>query len=564
MLAPRPTLTGSRHAVSAGHYLAASAGFAVLEAGGNAVDAGVAAGIALSVVHADEVNFAGVAPIMIRTSDGTVVTIDGLGHWPTSAPVDLMTRLAEGKYADGIGLTVVPGAPSSWLTALRDFGTMTFAQVSESAISLALEGFAVFPFLADEISKHQQDYAKYPSSAAIYLPAGVPPAVGDRFVQTELAWTIQHMVDAEDAVSGDRIAGIEAARNAFYVGEIADRVVAFHEANGSYLSRTDLRQYRSRYEDPVQVRWRDFTIYTCGPWSQGPVLGQALRMLELLGLGDAAHNSVEYVHVVTEVLKLAFADREKYYGDPLFVDVPTAWLLSDEYLRTRIATIDGSRSSGGLAPEVVSGHVPECATGTRTTLPPDTSYVSVIDRWGNSFSATPSDASWPGPVVPGTGVVVSVRGIQSRPDAAHPAGMAPGKRPRLTPNPAMAVRDDGSVFSFGCPGGDMQVQAMLQVFLNAFHFGMDIQDAITSPRFSTWSFPNSFAPFEYLPNRVALEAERFPDGVLTGLEKLGHEVEQWPAFTRQAAAVEVVFDDKSSGFIRAGADPRQPAYAMVR
>jgi gamma-glutamyltranspeptidase / glutathione hydrolase len=188
--------------------------------------------------------------------------------------------------------------------------------------------------------------------------------------------------------------------------------------------------------------------------------------------------------------------------------------------------------------------------------------VCVVDRWGNAFSATPSDASNSAPVIPGTGIVPSPRGLQSRPDPAHPAGVAPGRRPRLTPNPAMTVRDDGSVMPFGCPGGDMQIQAMLQVLLNLEHFAMDLQQAINAPRFSTWSFPNSFAPFEYLPDRVMVE-DRFAQDVLDELQRRGHEVRRWPAFTRDAAAVEAIVRNARTGFHEAGADPRQPASAIV-
>jgi gamma-glutamyltranspeptidase/glutathione hydrolase len=188
--------------------------------------------------------------------------------------------------------------------------------------------------------------------------------------------------------------------------------------------------------------------------------------------------------------------------------------------------------------------------------------VCVVDRWGNTFSATPSDASNTAPVIPGLGIVPSLRGLQSRPDPAHPAGVAPGKRPRLTPNPAIVVRDDGSVMPFGCPGGDMQIQAMLQVLLNVEHFGMDIQQAINAPRFSTWSYPNSFAPFEYLPDRVMLE-DRFGPDTLDELARRGHDVRRWPAFTRDAAAVEAIIHNTRTGFYEAGADPRQPADAIV-
>ena len=563
----RPTLYGRRHAISSGHYLASAAGYAILEAGGNAVDAGCAAGIALGVLHTNEVNVAGVAPIMIRTGAGELRTIAGLGHWPASFPADVFMREHGGEIPPGILHTVVPAAPDAWITALRDYGTMGFADVAAAATRYARDGFAVYEHLADNIAEDADDYRRWPSSAAIYLPGGAPPQPGDRFIQSDLAATLQYMADEERAgARRGRVAGLEAARAAFYCGEIAERIVSYHEQHGGYLSRTDLAAFRSRYEPPIRVRWRDFEIVTCGPWCQGPVLAQALLMLERAGLDGLGRDQSSYAHLVLEVLKGAFADREYRYGDPRFVDVGIEELLSDRHIDARLAAIDPERAHPGL-PEPI-GAVPEGGApavtasdgGGRPAL--DTSYVCAIDRWGNAFSAVPSDGSTSSPVIPGTGLVPSERGVQSRPDPRHPSGVAPGKRPRLTPNPAMAIRDDGSVFVFGCPGGDMQVQAMLQVFLGVFHFGLDVQEAIDAPRFSTWSFPNSFSPFEYLPGRVAVE-DRFGPELASELEARGHDVRHWPQFTRDAAAVEAIFSDASSGFLRAGADPRQPAYAIV-
>jgi gamma-glutamyltranspeptidase / glutathione hydrolase len=561
----RPTLYGSRHAISAGHYLAAAAGFAVLEGGGNAVDAGCCAGMALAVLHSDEVNFAGVAPIMIKPAGGDVVTIAGLGHWPRGIPADVFMRDHDGAIPLGVERTVVPAAPDAWITALRDFGTMSFADVAGAAIRFAAEGFSMFDYMAREIASNADTFSRWPSTVAVYLPGGRAPAVGERFVQRDLAATIQHMADEERAASGaGRLAGLEAARQAFYRGDIARQIVAFYEQEDGYLTRDDLASFSSRYEPPVRVRWRDFEVFTCGPWCQGPVLAQALLMLERSGLAGRRMDDPDYMHLTLEVLKAAFADREHRYGDPLFVDVGMDELLSETHLDRRLAMIDPARAYPELPPPV-GNHVSAAAPAQAAEAPArhlDTSYVCVIDRWGNAFSATPSDGAFTVPVVPGLGIVVSERGQQSRPDPSHPSGVAPGKRPRLTPNPAIAVRDDGSVLTIGCPGGDMQVQAMLQVFLNAFHFGADIQEAINAPRFSAWSFPNSFAPFEYLPNRVQVE-DGFDDRTFAELERRGHDVRRWPRFTRDAAAVEAIYLDRQTGFYRAGADPRQPAYAIV-
>ncbi len=562
-LVPRPTKYGSRHAISSGHYLATAAGAAILEAGGNAVDAGCCAGMALAVLHADEVNFAGVAPIMIRTAEGETVTIDGLGTWPASIPADLFMREHDGTIPLGLLRTVVPAAPDAWITALADHGTLSFGEVAAAAIRLARDGFAVFGLLAAGIERAAQLYARWPANAEIFLPGGRPPRVGERFVQRDLARTVQTMVDAEAAAAGDREHGLRAARDAFYTGPIAERIVAYHEAHGGYLTREDLAGFHCRTEPPIVTRWRDRQLLTCGPWCQGPALAQALLIVEAAGVDGLRHNDADYVHLVLEALKGAFSDREHHYGDPEFVDVDIERLLSAEHAAAWAQRIDPSRAIPGL-PAPLFGD-PVALPGpalSATTTDSGTSYVCVVDRWGNTFSATPSDASSTAPVIPGLGIVPSLRGLQSRPDPAHPAGVAPGKRPRLTPNPAIVVHDDGSVMPFGCPGGDMQIQAMLQVLLNLEHFGMELQEAINAPRFSTWSFPNSFAPFEYLPGRVMVE-DRFPEATLAELARRGHDVRRWPAFTRDAAAVEAIVRNLRTGFYEAGADPRQPASAIV-
>ena len=559
----RPTLYGSQHAVSAGHYLAAAAAFSILENGGNAVDAGCCAGMALAVLHPDEVNFAGVAPIMIRTGAGKVVTIAGLGHWPKTFPKDLFMREHDGTMPLGVLRTVVPAAPDAWITALKDFGTMSFGDVAAAAIRFAREGYAVFKFLANEFAKHEEDYRRWPTSAKLFLPEGRAPKLNERFVQTDLAGTIQYMVDEERAAAGKgRIAALEAARAAFYCGDIAVRIAQHQKEEGGYLSFEDLANFHSRYEDPVITRWRDFEVITCGPWCQGPMLAQALLMVERAGLDGLKHNEPAYIHLLIEILKSTSADREYHYGDPRFVDVGLATLLSDEHIAKRVGGIDRRRAMPDMPPNLYHNSAPFKAATGPSQRDPDTSYLCVVDRWGNAFSATPSDASWRAPVVPGLGIVPSGRGTQSRPDPNHPSGVAPGKRPRLTPNPAILLRDDGSVMPFGAPGGDSQVQAMLQVALNAFHFGMDIQEAIDAPRFISLSFPSSFAPYSHYPGRMALE-DRFEPGVTDALKELGHEIEMLPAYSRRFASVEAILHQPKTGFLRSGADPRQPAYAVT-
>ncbi len=564
MFSYRPTLYGTRHAVSAGHYLAAAAGFSILEAGGNAVDAGCAAGMALGVLQPDLVNFAGVAPIMIRMADGTIETIAGLGHWPSALPSDLFMREHGGKIPPGILRTVVPAAPDAWITALERHGTMSFGDVAASAMRFAHEGFAVYPLLHASITAHVDDYARWPQNAAVFLRNGKAPEIGSLFQQQDVAKVIGYMADEErSAARNGRAAGLEAARAAFYQGDIAQKIVAFHKAEGGYLSRDDLAEYRSRLEPAVLRRWRGHEVAVCGPWCQGPALLEALLLVEQLGLDGLAHNSPEYLHIIVQALNYAFADREHFFGDPRFTDVPIDWLLAPETIARRAAGISRTQAVGELPSRLGGSDVAlRASLAEMPKVEADTSYACAVDRWGNAFSATPSDGSSGTPLIPGLGIAPSSRGSQSRPDPRHPAGVAPGKRPRLTPNPAIVMLADGGVMPFGTPGGDVQIQAMLQVLLNTLHFGMELQSAIEAPRVASYSFPSSFAPFDYFPGRLAVES-RIDPATRDGLTARGHVVKDWPDCTWLAGSVEAIKTDPATGLIAAGADPRRPAYAIA-
>lgn len=564
----RPVIMATRHAVSTGHYLATEAAFSVLEAGGNAVDAAVSAGIVLGVVQSDIVNVAGVAPMIIwRADEGRIVSIDGLGTWPAAVTPDLFQREHGGRIPEGLLRTVVPAAPHAWLTALERFGTMSFGEVAAAAIRLASDGFAMYPLLAENLKKWEADYARWPSSAAVYLPAGQPPKVGELFVQADLGRSLQYMADEEATAGGSREAGIRAARDAFYRGDIARAIARFHAENGGLLTEADLASYRCREEPTVHAEFAEIEVHGCGPWCQGPALPQSLAILADDDLAALGHNSPTYIHRVTEALKLAFADRERYYGDPRFVDVPIDALLSREYGRARRAMIDDRKAWPEMPPPgdplgngAQGGAMPDPAKGA-SPPPYDTSYVCVMDRWGNAFSATPSDVSHDTPVIPETGLCPSSRGSQSWADPSHPSSVAPGKRPRLTPNPAFALKDGRPFMVFGTPGGDVQTQAMLQVLLNVVVFGMDVQSAVEAPRFASFSFPISFEPHEYLPGRLNLEA-RFPEETGRALSVLGHEIEWWPERTWKAGSVCVIRPDAEVGVLHAGADFRRAGYAL--
>ncbi len=553
-------IRGDRHMVAAGHSAAATAALLVLEAGGNAVDAGVAAGLVLGVTQCDIVNVAGVAPIMVRDgTNGRVVTIDGLGVWPAAASSRHFRDAHGGAIPRGVLRTVVPAAPAAWIEALARFGTMSFADVAQSAIRLARDGFPVHPTMGDFVAKHAAEFSAFPDNAALFLPGGHPVVVGMRLKQPELAATLAFMVEEDRRASAKgREAGLTAARDAFYRGDIARKIAAYHSANGGWLTLDDLGRYAVRLEEAVVTRWRGIELYNCGPWCQGPAMAQAIAILGDTDLAALGHNSPAYVHLLIEVMKLTFADREATYGDPRFVDVPMARMLSAEYGARQRARIDPSRAIPGMpAPGIgraATRTVPISAG--EPALSPDTSYVAVVDRWGNAFSATPSDTSNDTPIIPGLGICPSSRGSQSYTAEGHPSEVAPGKRPRLTPNPAIAVLEDGMVMPFGSPGGDVQTQSMLQVLLNLAVFDMDLVSAVEAPRFATYSFPSSFEPHEMLPDRVMLEG-RFPAATFDALRGLGHDAQSWPDFTFQCGAVCAVLHDSASGVKIAAADPRR-------
>ena len=349
-----PRIIGTRHMVSSANYLAAQVGFEILEAGGNAIDAGVAGGIALGVLQCEYVHFAGVAPIMIRlAATGETVSISGLGPWPKLASAAWFREHQGGRILSNIKRTVVPAAPDAWITALERYGTMSFAEVAAAAIRFGREGFGLQSISHEVMTEATETIRRYPQNAAIYMPDGEVPQPGTRFFQTDLANSIQYMADEEAAASrkGGRAAGLAAARNAFYRGDIAQKIVAYHKANDGWLREDDLAEFRVDVETPLNVRFGDVTVFGCRPWCQGPVLLQTLKILDCIDLKSLGHNTPAYIHTLVEALKLAFADRHAYYGDPKFVDVPIDALLSDAYAARRRALIKPDRA----CPEMPAG-----------------------------------------------------------------------------------------------------------------------------------------------------------------------------------------------------------------
>jgi len=555
--------------VAVGHPLAARAAARVLEAGGNAVDAGVAAGICLGVVHPDMVSVAGVAPIIVHMARPRETwAVSGVGGWPRRASVEFFRERCGGQIPPGILRTVVPAAPHAWCTALARWGTMSFAEVAAPAIECAERGFPLSEFSAMLIQANQERYRRWPTTAALFLPGGRPPLPGERFVESELAETLRAMVHAEAKARGrGRAEAIAAARDAFYTGEIAAAICAYHRREGGLLTAEDLARFEVEVSPPHTTVFRGVEVATCGFWCQGPGLLQMLNLLEPFDLAHLGHNSPRYLHLLVEAIKLAFADREAYYGDPAQVKVPADGLLSKTYAEAR-RTLIGARAWPDMPPPGDPYGLGAVGNRTLPPVPPfdelphvmDTSYVAVVDAEGNALSATPSDASVDSPVVPGVGCAVSPRGSQSWLDPAHPSAVAPGRRPRLTPAPAMAFKDGQLFMTLGTPGGDVQLQAMLQVFLNIVVLGMRPQQAVEAPRVASRSFPDSFWPHPTFPGRLQVEG-RIPRDVTNALADLGHTIQTWVEWEWRAGAVcgIVVGPD---GTRMAGADPRRGSHAI--
>jgi gamma-glutamyltranspeptidase/glutathione hydrolase len=571
MASSRMSIMGTRHVVSAGHYLAAHAGFEILEAGGNAIDAGVAAGIAIGVLQTDKVNFGGVAPqIIYHAKTRKVHCIDGLGVWPRAITPDYFMTKHGGKIPPGVERCVVPAAPDAWLTALENFGTMSFGDVAAAATRFASEGFPMHPLMSQFIRQNLDSYQRWPSSRKVFLPKGRPPETGEIFVQADLGRTLKFMADEERKVARrkGRKAGLKAARDTFYKGDIARDVTRFIEREGGLMRFEDFASYRVRFEPTVRTRFQGIDLHACGPWSQGPVLPMTLNILKHYDLKAMGHNSPDYIHVVTEALKLAFADRHNYFGDPEFAKVPMSGLMSDKYSAWRRSLISAEKAYTEMPPagdprtlqEVPNRWMPE-PQSDEAPGPGDTSYLCVIDKEGNAMSCTPSDGSNKTPIIPGVGILCSGRGTQSWADPTHPSSVAPGKRPRLTPNPAMAFKGGKVYMPFGTPGGDVQCQAMLQVFLNINVFGMDAQSAIEAPRFANYSFPGSFEPHDYYPGRLYIES-RVDAPTREELASRGHKVYEWPDSTWLAGAVCTIVADHKNGVLHGGADVRRPAYVL--
>lgn len=568
----RPTLMGRDYAVSCGHYLAGLAAARVLDEGGNAIDAGVTAAMALAVLQPDIVSFAGVAPTLYyEAATGKVTGLAGLGWWPAATDVGRLRTMGS-HVPEGLLRTVMPAAPATHLEALRRFGTISFARAAAPAAELASRGFGLYAKLANSISADAASFGRWPSSAAVFLPDGRAPKPGELFRQEDLGRTIAGMIAASER-AGDRDRGLTAAGDYFYRGPVARAIHDYHVAEGGFVRGDDLAAFEVPVESSLTARYGEYEIHVNPAWCQGISLLQALAILDGMGLAGLGHNSPAYLHLVAEAFNLAFSDREAYLGDPKFVDVPVAGLLSPEYTKSQRARIQRGKTFGEMPrPGVPRGaegrdlsHVDRLVRQSPETpmaLAKDTIYCSVIDRHGNVYSGTLSDNTHDTPVIPGTGLAVSSRGSQSRLDPTHPSVVAPLKRPRLTPAPALITKGGRPFMALGTPGGDVQMQAMAQVFLNVVEFGMPLQQAIEKSRVWSMSFPNSFAPHDYVPGALCVE-EGIDEPTVASLQSMGHRIQRWAKFPAAGGGICAVMLDAETNLRHAGADPRRECYALA-
>jgi gamma-glutamyltranspeptidase/glutathione hydrolase len=587
----RPEIQGTFGVVASTHWLASASGVAALECGGNAFDA--AAGFVLQVVEPHLNGPGGEVPIILNdAASGRQVVICGQGVAPAAATIeryrDLGLDLVPGS---GLLATVVPGAFDAWMLLLRDHGTLRPREVLEFAIGYAEGGYPLVAGISAKIALVRDLFlSEWPTSAAVYLPGGAVPPPGSRFRNPVLAATYRRLLDEAEAKTSDRDGQIEALRDAWYRGFVANAIDAFCREtewldtsgmrHGGLLTANDMAGWQATKEAPVTYECWGHTFCKTRPWGQGPVFLQQLALLSDSDLASLDPLGPEFVHLVTEAAKLAFADREAFYGDPDFVDVPLETLLSRDYNAARRALI-AETASLDILPGQVPGHpgrvdveaavrrlqmANDTLGGGEPTLEADlvggdTCHIDVVDRHGNMVSATPSGGWLHGsPIIPELGFCLNTRAQMFWLDEDHPAGLAPGKRPRTTLSVNLVLRDGEPYMVFGTPGGDYQDQWTLTFALRHLHHGMNLQEAIDAPAFQTDHLVDSFWPRGADLGSLIVES-RFPEATIAGLKGRGHRLtlaEDW-SLGRLSAAV------KDGDLLKAAANPRlMQGYAAGR
>ena len=603
MFTTRPEVVGTFGVVTSTHWLATAAGMAILEKGGNAFDAAVATGLALHVLEPDQNGAGGETPLILycaRTDEVKVVC--GQGPAPAGATVAAYRALGL-DLVPGIGLlpAVVPGSFGAWMLLLSDYGTLSLRDVMAPAVGYARDGFSLIPQVSQAIANVQNLFeTEWRSSAAVFLPGGAVPSPGRLFRAPALADTFDRLIGEAERAGGSREAQIEAARRAFYEGFVAEAIDRFcretevldtsGRRHTGFLTGDDMASWKATLEEPRNYDYHGYTVCKTGPWGQGPVFLQQLALLKGFDLAAMGTASADFVHTVAECTKLAFADREVFYGDPDFVEVPMETLLGDAYNVERRRLV-GQEASHELRPGVVPDHggpidarpkgstrdiarpealdfgapipLEQLAEAAARAAPShgDTTHFDIIDRDGNMVSGTPSGGWLSGsPVVPGLGFALSARGQMFWLDEDAPSVLAPGKRPRTTLTPGLVLKDGVPYMVFGTPGGDRQDQWALHAFLRHVHFGLNLQEAIDAPEFHTNHAPSSFYPREASLGHLAVEG-RLGEETIAALGKRGHGVAVFDDY----ALGYVTAATRSDGLLKAAASPRRmKCYAAGR
>jgi len=558
-------LIGTHGAVAANSYLSVNAGVDVLKAGGNAFDAAVAVTLVEGLVNPQMHTIGGECPMLLRVAhESRVIAVNGNMAAPAKAtPEAFRARGLADVPEEGILAAGAPAAFSALVTVLARWGTMSFGEVAAQAIELAARGFPLSEGLRNQhkyglVALRDKFLARWPGSAALYLPGGRVPEVGELMRNAALARTYDWLANVERGAAGDRQAKLAAVHDAFYKGEIAAEIERFSRARDGLLEAADLARFETRIEDPVSLRVGETVLYKCGFWSQGPAELQTIALMLRHDLRAMGHGSADYCHLLVESMKLAYADREQYYGDPAQGLVPGEVLLSDAYGARRAALIDMRRANPELRPGDARRNaalLPEDERVTPKGWGAGTVHVDAVDAQGNMASFTPSGA-WlmSSEVIPALGFPLSVRMMTFYLGPAHhPNVVGPGKRPRTTLTPSLAFKGGKPWMAFGTMGGDNQGQWLLQFYLNRAVFGMTIPQGIEAPRLSSESFPGFFAPHRGIPNRVRAEA-RIGKEVLDELRRRGHDVDVAPDWTE--GFVSAAQYDPDTGLLEAGCDPR--------
>lgn len=567
-----PPVRGTHDMVAAGDNLQVEAGIRMLDKGGNAVDAGVATTLTAAVVEQSRFGLGGEAPFIIKLKGKAPIVVSGIGTAPALATVDFFEKRKPEKWetepeetdtlapipAHGITSAPLPGVVDGILLALKNFGTLRFAEIAAPAIEHA-EGFPMGFEFAYMLDAEWRVMRNWPSSRAFFYPGGQPSRAGELFRMPDLAATLRAMVAAETNAKGTREQKIQAVRDYFYRGEIARKIDAFSRANGGLIRYSDLAAFKADLDHPRAFRYKGYDILKPGFWTQGPVMLETLAILENFDLRAMGHNSGEYIHTLTEAFKLAFADRDGFYGDPKFSQIPETVLLSASYGKQRAALIDPNKASMEYRPGH-PGKEPVFPVSRGKSFDMDTTCVNVVDRWGNAFSATPSGAWLPSVIVAGTGIPLSNR-LQSFVMApGHANRIEGGKRPRVTLSPTMVLKDGEVVMVLSTPGGDNQDQSLLQVLLNVIEFGMDAQHAVEAPRFQSKHYFASFAGNEFERGRLLLES-RIPGAAIARLRELGHRVQVQGPLSNGASPTLIRV---KPGILEGGADPRRSRFVYGR